>query len=168
MNNAAGCVSWRTNAPTVRGVDYHGSSVRYNLVDLCVFKGISSHGAHYSNLPNHLDGATYWNYRNVGPDLGVYDFWGIQGSGNYPSGVTSVRPQFIGYHGASATFLNAGQIRSQGNPVSPASLYEAQLAERLGSTPEWVGLALREHDELYGRLEEPLYEPAAPLRHGGR
>ncbi len=153
LNNATACVSWRTNAPKVRGVDFHGSTVRVSLVDHCVFRFLSSHGSHYSNLPNHLDGAVFWNYKNVGASVGTYNFWGIQGSGDYPARATIVGPDIIGYHGASVTFKNAGAVLSQGVPVRPASLYEAQLSLRLGSTPAWIAQAMEEHREIYGDVD---------------
>ncbi len=52
----------------------------------------------------------------------------------------------VGYHGSDTTFDEDSMagLHSLGSPVQPASLYEAQLALRLGELPAWVEDAKRQ------------------------
>lgn len=49
-------------------------------------------------------------------------------------------PIIVGFHGEPVKFVQE-QVKldeSNGIPVEPQSLYEAQLAHRLGSVPAWL------------------------------
>ena len=49
-----------------------------------------------------------------------------------------MNPNVIGYHGTPTVFQSTGLSESIGQAVEPESLYEAQLALRLGKLPDWV------------------------------
>jgi hypothetical protein len=61
-----------------------------------------------------------------------------------------VYPNYIGFHGVMSEFNrdHLGLFESYGQPVEPASLYEAQLAQRLGSAPGWIAEAKAEWEKM--------------------
>ena len=69
------------------------------------------------------------------PSIGEFDWWrtGWQYWKILP-------PIIVGFHGAQAKFVQ-DQVKldeSNGTPVEPQSLYEAQLKRRLGAVPAWL------------------------------
>ena len=66
---------------------------------------------------------------------GVFDWWriGFKGWKFLP-------PVIVGFHGEPLNFVQE-QVKldeSNGTPVEPQSLYEAQLEKRLGFVPAWL------------------------------
>lgn len=143
----AGSVVWRIDAPKGYGLDLHASMPRTNLIDLYTQFDTDNNGGSYTNLPNHLKGLTMWNVKRVGTTNKSQNFWNLCG-GNY-CGLTVVNPIIVGYHGAATTtFSNAKYVESNGTKVFPESLYEAQLGQRIGTTPGWITEVINEWDSL--------------------
>jgi hypothetical protein len=133
-----------------RGFDWHGSWPYCTLIDSCS-GGLIGNGGNYQTLPNHMRYLTFWNFKQTaGEVFKDYDFWAPRrGKANY-SGAKIVKPFIVGYHGKPTTFLteNCGIVESHGCPVTPASLFEAQLKLRLGKLPEWIADAKKQHKLL--------------------
>ena len=97
-------------------------------------------GGAISELPNHLDDLIVWNFNCLATsdtDPNPYNWW----STNVWNGWNKVLPPtFVGFHGKSINFKESEMKlnENQGQEVLPGSLYEAQLAKRLGSTPQWI------------------------------
>ncbi len=127
---SVGTVFWRCDSEGAP--DSHAGRPYLSLYDCNSGGRISSSGG-LRDYPQHLPGLVLWNFRNTAPGI-HYDFW-KRGKNN-----RFVNPVIVGFHGEKATFEpgHVGVMESQGSPVEPESLYEAQLALRLGRLPEWV------------------------------
>ncbi len=100
--------------------------------------------------PHHGPDLVYWNWNNSNSFFGNgYDMIAdLKNSGSidfWPEGARYgfvLPPYIIGLHGVKVTIKDASKDvkinESQGTKVSPESLFESQLKERLGSTPEWI------------------------------
>lgn len=86
--------------------------------------------------PNHLEGLVFWNYRNTGAgEEGRFHFMRPESDSEYGR---IVRPFVIGFHGTPQEWVES-EIRfleSNGQPVHPESLYEAQLEYRRSQEKE--------------------------------
>ena len=97
-------------------------------------------GGDISQLPNHLDDLIVWNFNCLATnptDPNPYNWW----STNVWNGWNKILPPtFVGFHGKSINFKESEMKlnENQGKEVLPGSLYEAQLAKRLGYTPQWI------------------------------
>jgi hypothetical protein len=126
-----------------RGFDWHASWPYCSLIDACT-GGLIGNGGNVALLPNHMRYLTFWNFRQTAGEVyREYDWWEPRKLNEEYSGAKVVHPVIVGYHGLGTTFKtnSCGQIESQGVPVSPASLYEAQLEARLGAHPAWIDKA---------------------------
>jgi hypothetical protein len=142
-----GTVYWRYDMKRGQRIDAHGDGPYANLLD-CVNGGILyGSGASIWNLPNHLKHYVLWNF-NHGGSLTSYDFWRPGES----SRDRFVQPIIVGFHGDPVTFNadNLEVLESQGSPVEPASLYEAQLELRLGTFPSFYQDLVEEWSALRG------------------
>ena len=110
--------------------------------------------------------------QNAGETWTDFDWWEHSGGGVNPAASYTpkcVYPSVIGFFGHKAgSFKNSSckLIESPGVPVSPASLYEAQLELRLGGKiPTWWTEAKEafEFYKLNGYFETPLFPPSPPL-----
>ncbi len=149
---ACGTVYWRYDMLRGQRIDAHGAQPYSNLLD-CVNGGILyGSGASIWNLPNHLKHYVLWNF-NHGGTTTAYDFWrrGESARDRF------VQPIVVGFHGDPVAFNadNLEVLESQGSPVEPASLYEAQMELRLGEMPAFYGALRNEWDQL---KTEPLPE----------
>ena len=65
-------------------------------------------------------------------------------------------PFIVGFHGNSVTFNEntLEVLESNGSPVEPESLFEAQLALRLGKLPIWLN-TLRKEWESFRKISLP-------------
>ena len=150
---ATGTVYWRYDMKRGQRIDAHGDQPYANLLD-CVNGGILyGSGASIWNLPNHLGRYVLWNFNHRG-NLSAYDFWRLGPS----SRDRFVQPIIVGFHGDPVTFNadNLGVLESQGSPVAPSSLYEAQMELRLGAFPEFYQKWIEEWEMLRA---EPLPVP---------
>lgn len=133
---SCGTVYWKYDMQPGQRIDAHGDQPYANLLD-CVNGGVLyGSGAAIENFPNHLKHYVVWNFNHRGSHK-AYDFWRAGES----TRDRFVRPIVVGFHGDPVTF-NAEHLEvleSQGSPVEPASLFEAQLTLRLGAFPAFYG-----------------------------
>ena len=125
-------------------IDAHGAQPYANLLD-CVNGGVLyGSGASIENFPNHLKHYVLWNFRHEGSQSS-YDFWR---SGNARD--RFVMPIIVGLHGSPTTFNTSTVqiLESQGSPVEPTSLFEAQVTHRLGSLPAFYGILIDAWEDL--------------------
>ena len=131
-----GTVLWRVRTNANSCFESHASQPRASLIDACeggMMRGRAG-GAVGSN-PNHLNDLVFWNYKETDEGSENFDFWASDS--NFWK---FLPPIIVGFHGAGTTF-DKSQVKyeeSNGKPVNPESLYEAQLELRLGKLPEWI------------------------------
>ncbi len=133
---------------TNSGIDLHGDSPRMTLFDDCVIGGFdgesvgkTSHGAHYSNLPNHLNGLVFWNYQQTDFPRANFNFWELlEDAPKQKYGpLTAVNPILVGFKGPTQfNQTGVGYTESIGDAVIPSSLYLAQLIHRGVKTPNYM------------------------------
>lgn len=131
-----GTVIWRSKHPAHTSFEAHASQPRTTLFDNIeggFFKGRAG-GARF-NLPNHGRNLVLWNYRET--DEAEENFRFIATDSWY---WRIVPPIIVGFHGSGTTFFEdqVQVLESLGTPVSPNSLFEAQLELRLGKLPDWI------------------------------
>jgi len=104
----------------------------------------------------------FWNFFYDSEDEQPINFW------NYVKGKEAkfVKPLFVGLHGKPVKLKEDSVEANEcpGAPVTPESLYEAQLELRLGKLPDWVGLARKEWEKVKA-LELPPYAVADIGKH---
>ena len=131
-----GTVLWRIKTNANSCFESHATQPRASLLDVCegALKRGRAGGAVGSN-PNHLADLVFWNYKETDEGSENFDFW----ADDTPFW-RFLPPIIVGFHGAGTTFKSS-QVRyeeSNGTPVQPESLYEAQLKLRLGKLPQWI------------------------------
>ena len=122
---------------------FDATQPRATLIDMCEGGFVAwREGGDEAQLPNHLNDLTIWNMnatRVVCESTwnGKWLWWDDNNIWwkNMP-------PIIVGWNGTQVPFdTSEGQIKyseSLNAPVSPLSLYEAQLYERLGYVPTWL------------------------------
>ena len=93
-------------------------------------------------MPNHLSGLVIWNFNNTtaydDEGLGSFIWW----SADSDRWWKIIPPVIVGFHGTDVGFDESSDqvkyMESNGSPVSPGSLYEAQIEHRLGYVPGWL------------------------------
>lgn len=114
------------------------------------------------SFPNHMRWMVFWNFAYNSDDNQPINLW------NYVKGKEAkfVKPLFVGLHGKPVTLVAEALEGNecQGEKVAPDSLYEAQLALRLGKVPDWVGSARKDWEKVMA-LELPLYGVADIAKH---
>ncbi|VGO14185.1 hypothetical protein PDESU_02744 [Pontiella desulfatans] len=155
-----GGVIWRYESvgatkqtPRCGGPDFHAQFPYCSLWDISV-ANLRDNGGSYVLQPNHLRDLTFWNFEQIGEKI-HHDYWNMpkteEDAKNKYFGKTKVAyPNYIGFHGVMSTFNreHLGLFESYGAPVEPASLFEAQLAKRLGGAPAWVAEAKAEWERV--------------------
>ncbi|VGO14176.1 hypothetical protein PDESU_02735 [Pontiella desulfatans] len=132
QSSAAGTVFLRSNQ--YGNMEAHCNWFRNTLYDLNegIFTQFRGGGAVKS--PMHDKGLTFWNWSNT--EAGSYDFWPLGSNYGY-----FLFPTIAGLHGEPATFSDVETdilaLESNGTKLEPESLFEAQLALRLGGLPQW-------------------------------
>ena len=136
-SSSSGCVLWRYRGGVRSGPDFHASYPYCNLIDACNCRYIGN-GGDAAVLPNHGKDLTYWKTKEIGATANIA-FWENHVSPPYGNFAKIVYPNVVGWQGGS-TFntTTLGLYESYGNAVLPESLYEGQLAFRLGSLPSWI------------------------------
>ena len=134
---ASATVLWRYRGGTRSGPDSHASYPYYTLIDACNSKYIGN-GGDALVCPNHGKDFTYWNHKEIGTFSNIA-FWENHLNPPFGNFVKIVYPNVVGWQGKS-TFVQStlGLYESYGKAVLPESLYEAQLALRLGTLPSWI------------------------------
>ncbi|MFN3802651.1 DUF4955 domain-containing protein, partial [Belliella pelovolcani] len=136
-----------------RGIDAHGSNPRHTLWDDCEMAGFdgddvgrASHGASFTNLPNHSVGLVFWNFKQTDRARPDFDFWDLmEDNPNEKYGpLTAVNPIIVGFQGEGTSFINAGIIKSFGEEVNPTSLYMYQLNKRTTKIPKYLTYSQRQ------------------------
>ena len=169
-NRSAGTTIWRCQLKENQSVDSHGNGPYATLIDRVDGGSFTNSGGPGSSFPNHLRWMIFWNYSYNGTDKEPIDFWEYSKNGI----AKFVKPLFVGLHGKTVSLKEESLLsnESQGQPVSPESLYEAQLALRLGSLPEWIDSMRSQWKTLAAEdlpffgtptRSEDLYEETFPL-----
>jgi hypothetical protein len=156
-NRSAGTVVWRWLMSKASTVDSHGNGPYATLIDRVDGGTMTRSGGPAPSFPNHLRWMVFWNFFYDSDDEQPINFW------NYEKGKEAkfVKPLFVGLHGKPVKLKEDSVEANEcpGAPVTPESLYEAQLALRLGKLPDWVGSARKEWEKVKA-LELPPYAAA--------
>ena len=140
-NSSSGVVVWRWKTKENASFDSHGNMPFATLVDRVDGGTFTRSGGPTESFPNHLRWLIFWNFDYQGSDVSPVDFWSTT------SKVAKfAKPWMVGLTGKPLSFVDEhlGVNDSPGVAVAPESLYEAQLALRLGRAPEWVETAKAE------------------------
>lgn len=136
---AIGNVLWRNEHPAngKSGMENHGSQPRSTLFDVCKGGFFFRQGGGTAALPNHLRNMVLWNFMGVSYRADFVKSWRPNSETKFSK---FLMPIISGLRGFSmSTAANQFQVNeSPGNQVDETSLYEYQLAFRLGSLPTWV------------------------------
>ena len=135
-----GAVLWRNTWGSDGCFESHATQPRATLLDCCEgsFRRWRQ-GGDDVQMPNHLDDLIIWNFNNTTPftELSKWIWW--DDSSDWWK---ILPPVIIGFHGQAVDFDTEPdqlkRLESNGSPVQPESLYEAQLQERLGAVPAWL------------------------------
>ncbi len=142
-----------------QGLEAHGPFPRATLYDLNR-GGFNTRGGGAQEYPSHGKGLCFWNWEVEIP--GTEDFW--------PEGELYgyyMPPVIAGLHGATMDIDNMEvdleAYESMGSKIlAPESLFEAQLAYRIGSVPAWF----TEQAALYEEISRPFWvQIQTPLNH---
>lgn len=138
-----GAVIWNVRWGDDSCFESHATQPRATLIDRC--SGGFMHwrqGGDSAQMPNHMENLTIWNFNatNVKTDAdidngGKFSWWDANGYW-----WKFMPPIVVGFHGAGIEFdeTQTKRVESNGSPVEPYSLYEAQLQARLGYVPGWL------------------------------
>ena len=134
-----GNVIWNCQWGSDACFESHATQPRATLFDCCKggFMQLRMGGS-LSQMPNHLDDLTIWNFEctTTNPQDFPFSWWETVRSIWYKS----LPPTVVGFHGAHIPFVTDQMKRNeaQGQAVNPRSLYVAQLEKRLGRIPDWI------------------------------
>ena len=138
-----GAVIWNVKWGDDSCFESHATQPRATLIDMCEGGFVAwREGGDINQLPNHLNDLTIWNMKATRVVCettwnGKWLWWDDNNIWwkNMP-------PIIVGWNGTQVSFdTSEGQIKyceSLNAPVSPLSLYEAQLYKRLGYVPTWL------------------------------
>ena len=137
-----GAVIWNVRWGDDSCFESHATQPRATLIDRCT--GGFMHwrqGGDSAQMPNHMENLTIWNFHatrvQTDPDIDSNGFSWWDANGYWWK---FMPPIVVGFHGESLTFNSSEmkRLESNGTPVEPYSLYEAQLRNRLGYVPGWL------------------------------
>lgn len=138
-----GAVIWNVRWGDDSCFESHATQPRATLIDICQGGFVAwREGGDDEQLPNHLNDLTIWNMNatRVVCDAGWNGKWIWWDDNNI--WWKNMPPIIVGWNGISVPFdTSENQIKyyeSLDAPVSPNSLYEAQLKRRLGYVPGWL------------------------------
>jgi hypothetical protein len=138
-----GAVIWNVRWGDDSCFESHATQPRATLIDICQGGFVAwREGGDEAQLPNHLNDLTIWNMTatRVKCDDGWNNKWIWWDDNN--QWWKNMPPIIVGWNGISVPFdTSENQIKyyeSLDAPVSPNSLYEAQLKRRLGYVPGWL------------------------------
>ena len=137
-----GAVLWRNRWGDDSCFESHATQPRATLIDCCTGSMRRwRQGGDDAQMPNHLSDLVIWNFNNTTDT----DYEGLDAFIWWDTGSRwwkILPPVIVGFHGNPIRFdESSGQVKymeSNGNPVSPGSLFEAQLEHRLGYVPGWL------------------------------
>ena len=138
---SVGTVLWNVTWGNDACFESHATQPRATLIDNCS-GGLVYYraGGDENEVPNHLGDLTLWNLNVTGTDSHASNFAWWSDSDTW----WKIFPLIVvGTHGMNVKFPSKEQQQdtyeeSTGMKVSPESLYEAQLRERLGYVPGWL------------------------------
>ena len=135
---SVGTVLWNVTWGNDACFESHATQPRATLIDNCS-GGLVYYraGGDENEVPNHLGDLTLWNLNVTGTDSHASNFAWWSDSDTWWK---IFPPIVVGTHGMNVKFPSNEQQQvtyeeSTGMKVSPESLYEAQLRERLGYVP---------------------------------
>ncbi len=130
-HRAAGTVFYRFDMSPGQAVDIHRTKPSYATLYDRVNNGRLDSSGGGRSTPHHLRHLVFWNFNHGGMNKS-YNFWR-----NY---LRFLFPIIVGFHGNPASFdtTTLDILESDGVMVTPESLFEAQLALRLGAVPSWL------------------------------
>lgn len=138
-----GAVIWNVRWGDDSCFESHATQPRATLIDRCQGGFVAwREGGDIIQLPNHLNDLTIWNMQatKVVYDPGWNGKWIWWDDNN--QWWKNLPPVIVGWSGETVSFdTSENQIKyfeSLNAPVSPNSLYEAQLKLRLGYVPAWL------------------------------
>lgn len=138
---SVGTVLWNVTWGNDACFESHATQPRATLIDNCS-GGLVYYraGGDENEVPNHLGDLTLWNLNVTGTDSHASNFAWWSDSDTWWK---IFPPIVVGTHGMKVKFSGKEQQQvtyeeSTGMKVSPESLYEAQLRERLGYVPGWL------------------------------
>ena len=138
---SVGTVLWNVTWGNDACFESHATQPRATLIDTCS-GGLVYYraGGDENEVPNHLGDLTLWNLNVTGTDSHASNFAWWSDSDTWWK---IFPPIVVGTHGMNVKFPGKEQQQvtyeeSTGMKVSPESLYEAQLRERLGYVPGWL------------------------------
>lgn len=138
---SVGTVLWNVTWGNDACFESHATQPRATLIDNCS-SGLVYYraGGDENEVPNHLGDLTLWNLNVTGTDSHASNFAWWSDSDTWWK---IFPPIVVGTHGMNVKFPGKEQQQvtyeeSTGMKVSPESLYEAQLRERLGYVPGWL------------------------------
>ncbi len=156
QGGALGTVFWRWKG--VDGsIDSHAGKPYTSLYDNVCVNRISSSGGRRS-YPQHLRNLMLWNVNLQADQPRHYDFWQPEKSNVF------MMPMVVGMHGSEVTFNeeHLALLESHGQPVLPESLYESQLALRLGEMPDWIRDVQEQQEALDAQALPAYYDRRDP------
>lgn len=137
-----GAVIWNVRWGDDSCFESHATQPRATLIDNCTGSFVPwRQGGDEIQLPNHLNDLIIWNMNatKVTYDSNWNGEWVWWSTDKYWK---NLPPIIVGWMGERINFnTSADQIKyceSLNAPVSPLSLYEAQLNKRLGYVPAWL------------------------------
>ena len=138
---SVGTVLWNVTWGNDACFESHATQPRATLIDNCS-GGLVYYraGGDENEVPNHLGDLTLCNLNVTGTDSHASNFAWWSDSDTWWK---IFPPIVVGTHGMNVKFPSKEQQQvtyeeSTGMKVSPESLYEAQLRERLGYVPGWL------------------------------
>lgn len=138
-----GAVIWNVRWGDDSCFESHATQPRATLIDICQGGFVAwREGGDEAQLPNHLNDLTIWNMTatRVKCDNDWNNKWIWWDDNN--KWWKNMPPIIVGWNGTPVPFdTSENQIKyyeSLDAPVSPNSLYEAQLKRRLGYVPGWL------------------------------
>jgi len=138
---SVGTVLWNVTWGNDACFESHATQPRATLIDNCS-GGLVYYraGGDENEVPNHLGDLPLWNLNVTGTDSHASNFAWWSDSDTWWK---IFPPIVVGTHGMNVKFPGKEQQQvtyeeSTGMKVSPESLYEAQLRERLGYVPGWL------------------------------
>ena len=138
---SVGTVLWNVTWGNDACFESHATQPRATLIDNCS-GGLVYYraGGDENEVPNHLGDLTLWNLNVTGTDSHASNFAWWSDSDTWWK---IFPPIVVGTHDMNVKFPGKEQQQvtyeeSTGMKVSPESLYEAQLRERLGYVPGWL------------------------------
>lgn len=140
-HGAMNTVIWHCSYPSTTSFEAHASQPRNTLLDN-VTGGLMQNraGGALGNMPNHLKGLVFWNYKQTNKAFENFEFW------SSTSKWWKISPPIIAGFVSNGTTFKTAQLsflEGLGETVSPASLYEAQLRLRLKTEPASLKLLKR-------------------------